>query len=148
MAKFKLKGFNAGNGTGSGLTFTNAQRADGSQSHADYVTRTNFDASGLDEELKNNPNAMIAEDLLSMREGEFGRSATLQDKRELYQKRARGNSRGRAGANTNNLESWTYTDPRTGAQKTMKNKNYVMPDPVAADPVACLLYTSPSPRDS
>ena len=123
---FKQKGFNPGQGTG--LSYSSAQKSSGSGAGEQYISgAAGFDPSGVAAELKNNPNAMIAEDLLRVKQGEFGRDASLQDKRDLYQTRAKKNYSDKIKARQGNLESWTYTDPRTGQQKSIKNPDYKAP---------------------
>ena len=110
------------------VTLTNAQQRDGSGSGEQYITRAmNFDPSGVANELKNNPYAMIAEDLLRVKQGEFGRDATLKDQRDLYQSRAKGNLNAKMAAIRNNTEFYDYTDSRTGQQKQGINEKYTKP---------------------
>lgn len=110
------------------VTLTSAQQRDGSGSGEQYITRAmNFDPSGVANELKNNPYAMIAEDLLRVKQGEFGRDATLKDQRDLYQSRAKSNLNAKMAAIRNNTEFYDYTDSRTGQQKQGVNEKYTKP---------------------
>ena len=106
MGKFKQKGFNPGQGTGLGA---------------------GFDPSGVAEELRTNPNAMIAEDLTRVTHGQFGRDANLKDKRDLYQTRAKGNLSSKMKSIRENTEFYEYIDPRTGEKKEGINEKYTKP---------------------
>jgi len=86
-----------------------------------------FDPSGVADELKNNPYAMIAEDLSRVKQGEFGRDATVKDQRNLYQSRAKGNMSSKMKSIRENTEFYDYTDPRTGQQKQGINQKYTKP---------------------
>ena len=78
-----------------------------------------FDPSGVADELKNNPYAMMSKDYTRVKEGEFTRKATLEDQRNEYQRRIRVNQANRRAAKGADYE---YINPHTGKVTKAKGK--------------------------
>jgi hypothetical protein len=78
-----------------------------------------FDPSGVADELKNNPYAMMAKDFKTVQMGPTSRDATLKDQRAEYQRRIKVNQANRRAAKGADFE---YTNPHTGEVTRAKGK--------------------------
>jgi len=110
----------------------------------DFGNGSNFDATGLSEELKANPNAMIAADY-TMAPNRLGpdyakKPATTEQKRQLYQERIRANWESRSSAEGGD---WEYTAPGTGKVRRFKGKG-----PHADMPAVTVIPAMETERDA
>tara|TARA_R100001510_G_scaffold19542_1_gene17066 strand:- start:175 stop:768 length:594 start_codon:yes stop_codon:yes gene_type:complete len=78
-----------------------------------------FDPSGVADELKNNPYAMMAKDFKRVQMGPTSRDATLKDQRAEYQRRVKANQANKRSAMGGSFE---YTNPHTGEVSTARGK--------------------------
>ena len=76
-----------------------------------------FDPSGVEDELKNNPRAMMSKDFKTVQMGPTSRDATLKDQRAEYQRRIKVNQANKRAADGLDFE---YTVPHTGEVRRAK----------------------------